>query len=184
MSGERSGVQKADRLERSRSRGVYPAFCSLPRWTLLLLLGLAFGEQSVLITVLCCLLLVVNSNCLSFPFSWCLFLPPLPTYFLDSFSRSRTFPLYSPHPWFFFSTPPSSPLACAPRCWFLCSHAHCHPVLYFTSQQLSSQVPEHSPVVYGTVESTHLAASTPVTATSNPKQGLSMDISYFLPDYF
>ncbi|XP_030363800.1 eukaryotic translation initiation factor 4 gamma 3 isoform X12 [Strigops habroptila] len=37
-------------------------------------------------------------------------------------------------------------------------------------QQLSSQVPEHSPVVYGTVESTHLAASTPVTATSNPKQ--------------
>ncbi|XP_050765429.1 eukaryotic translation initiation factor 4 gamma 3 isoform X6 [Gymnogyps californianus] len=37
-------------------------------------------------------------------------------------------------------------------------------------QQLSSQVPEHSPVVYGTVENTHLAASTPVTATSNPKQ--------------
>uniref|UniRef100_A0A8B9GRW4 Eukaryotic translation initiation factor 4 gamma 3 n=1 Tax=Amazona collaria TaxID=241587 RepID=A0A8B9GRW4_9PSIT len=37
-------------------------------------------------------------------------------------------------------------------------------------QQLSSQVPEHSPVVYGTVESTHLAASTPVTAASNPKQ--------------
>ncbi|KFP22349.1 Eukaryotic translation initiation factor 4 gamma 3, partial [Egretta garzetta] len=37
-------------------------------------------------------------------------------------------------------------------------------------QQLSSQVPEHSPVVYGTVESTHLAASTPVAATSNPKQ--------------
>ncbi|XP_065552260.1 eukaryotic translation initiation factor 4 gamma 3 isoform X3 [Lathamus discolor] len=37
-------------------------------------------------------------------------------------------------------------------------------------QQLSSQVPEHSPVVYGTVESTHLAASTPVTATSTPKQ--------------
>ncbi|KAM9521208.1 eukaryotic translation initiation factor 4 gamma 3 isoform 17-T17 [Guaruba guarouba] len=37
-------------------------------------------------------------------------------------------------------------------------------------QQLSSQVPEHSTVVYGTVESTHLAASTPVTATSNPKQ--------------
>ncbi|KAM6402800.1 eukaryotic translation initiation factor 4 gamma 3 isoform 3-T4 [Rhynochetos jubatus] len=37
-------------------------------------------------------------------------------------------------------------------------------------QQLSSQVPEHSPVVYGTVENTHLAASTPVAATSNPKQ--------------
>ncbi|NXW62524.1 IF4G3 factor, partial [Eurystomus gularis] len=37
-------------------------------------------------------------------------------------------------------------------------------------QQLSSQVPEHSPVVYGTVENTHLAASTPLTATSNPKQ--------------
>ncbi|XP_049661482.1 eukaryotic translation initiation factor 4 gamma 3 isoform X10 [Accipiter gentilis] len=53
---------------------------------------------------------------------------------------------------------------------FLCSHAHYHPFLYFKSQQLSSQVPEHSPVVYGTVENTHLAASTPVTATSNPKQ--------------
>ncbi|XP_054250931.1 eukaryotic translation initiation factor 4 gamma 3 isoform X7 [Indicator indicator] len=38
-------------------------------------------------------------------------------------------------------------------------------------QQLSSQVPEHSPVVYGTVESTtHLAASTPGTVTSTPKQ--------------
>ncbi|XP_066838072.1 eukaryotic translation initiation factor 4 gamma 3 isoform X16 [Anser cygnoides] len=37
-------------------------------------------------------------------------------------------------------------------------------------QQLSSQVPEHSPVVYGPVENTHLAASTPVTAASNPKQ--------------
>ncbi|XP_077693197.1 eukaryotic translation initiation factor 4 gamma 3 isoform X5 [Eretmochelys imbricata] len=37
-------------------------------------------------------------------------------------------------------------------------------------QQLSSQVPEHSPVVYGTVENTHLTASTPVTATSDPKQ--------------
>ncbi|XP_074970183.1 eukaryotic translation initiation factor 4 gamma 3 isoform X7 [Phalacrocorax aristotelis] len=37
-------------------------------------------------------------------------------------------------------------------------------------QQLSSQVPEHSPVVYGTVENTHLAAGTPVAATSNPKQ--------------
>ncbi|NXG61672.1 IF4G3 factor, partial [Hemiprocne comata] len=37
-------------------------------------------------------------------------------------------------------------------------------------QQLPSQVPEHSPVVYGTVENTHLAASTPGTATSNPKQ--------------
>ncbi|XP_075629491.1 eukaryotic translation initiation factor 4 gamma 3 isoform X15 [Balearica regulorum gibbericeps] len=39
-----------------------------------------------------------------------------------------------------------------------------------TPPQPSSQVPEHSPAVYGTVESTHLAASTPVTATSNPKQ--------------
>uniref|UniRef100_A0A8C9D588 Eukaryotic translation initiation factor 4 gamma 3 n=1 Tax=Panthera leo TaxID=9689 RepID=A0A8C9D588_PANLE len=37
-------------------------------------------------------------------------------------------------------------------------------------QQLSSQVPEHSPLVYGTVESTHLAASTPVTAASDQKQ--------------
>ncbi|KAM6045879.1 eukaryotic translation initiation factor 4 gamma 3 isoform 10-T11 [Theristicus caerulescens] len=37
-------------------------------------------------------------------------------------------------------------------------------------QQLPSQVPEHSPVVYGTVENTHLAASTPVTAASNSKQ--------------
>ncbi|NWR72679.1 IF4G3 factor, partial [Centropus unirufus] len=37
-------------------------------------------------------------------------------------------------------------------------------------QQLPSQVPEHSPVVYGTVESTHLVASTPVTATCTPKQ--------------
>ncbi|XP_064326478.1 eukaryotic translation initiation factor 4 gamma 3 isoform X1 [Phalacrocorax carbo] len=39
-----------------------------------------------------------------------------------------------------------------------------------TPPQLSSQVPEHSPVVYGTVENTHLAAGTPVAATSNPKQ--------------
>ncbi|XP_054705393.1 eukaryotic translation initiation factor 4 gamma 3 isoform X14 [Grus americana] len=39
-----------------------------------------------------------------------------------------------------------------------------------TPPQPSSQVPEHSPAVYGTVENTHLAASTPVTATSNPKQ--------------
>ncbi|XP_077007081.1 eukaryotic translation initiation factor 4 gamma 3 isoform X11 [Tamandua tetradactyla] len=37
-------------------------------------------------------------------------------------------------------------------------------------QQLPSQVPEHSPVVYGTVESIHLAASTPVTTASNQKQ--------------
>nr|KAF6443609.1 eukaryotic translation initiation factor 4 gamma 3 [Molossus molossus] len=37
-------------------------------------------------------------------------------------------------------------------------------------QQLPSQVPEHSPVVYGTVESVHLAASTPVTAASDQKQ--------------
>ncbi|XP_045154685.1 eukaryotic translation initiation factor 4 gamma 3 isoform X2 [Echinops telfairi] len=53
---------------------------------------------------------------------------------------------------------------------FLCSHAHYHPFLYFKSQQLPSQVPEHSPVVYGTVESAHLAASTPVTAPSDQKQ--------------
>ncbi|KAM6240890.1 eukaryotic translation initiation factor 4 gamma 3 isoform 7-T7 [Porphyrio hochstetteri] len=39
-----------------------------------------------------------------------------------------------------------------------------------TPPQPSSQVPEHSPVVYGTVESTHLAASTPVSATTTPKQ--------------
>ncbi|XP_068771545.1 eukaryotic translation initiation factor 4 gamma 3 isoform X25 [Struthio camelus] len=39
-----------------------------------------------------------------------------------------------------------------------------------TPPQLSSQVPEPSPVVYGTVESTHLTAGTPVTATSSPKQ--------------
>ncbi|XP_061456775.1 eukaryotic translation initiation factor 4 gamma 3 isoform X10 [Rhineura floridana] len=39
-----------------------------------------------------------------------------------------------------------------------------------TPPQLSSQVPEHSPVVYGTVESAHLAASTPITVTSDPKQ--------------
>ncbi|EDL80856.1 eukaryotic translation initiation factor 4 gamma, 3 (predicted), isoform CRA_b [Rattus norvegicus] len=37
-------------------------------------------------------------------------------------------------------------------------------------QQLPSQAPEHSPVVYGTVESAHLAASTPVTAASDQKQ--------------
>ncbi|XP_040612235.1 eukaryotic translation initiation factor 4 gamma 3 isoform X16 [Mesocricetus auratus] len=37
-------------------------------------------------------------------------------------------------------------------------------------QQLPSQVPEHSPVIYGTVESAHLAASTPVTAASDQKQ--------------
>ncbi|KAM5320737.1 eukaryotic translation initiation factor 4 gamma 3 isoform 6-T7 [Glossophaga mutica] len=37
-------------------------------------------------------------------------------------------------------------------------------------QQLPSQVPEHSPVVYGTVESAHLAASAPVTAASDQKQ--------------
>nr|XP_028694290.1 eukaryotic translation initiation factor 4 gamma 3 isoform X5 [Macaca mulatta] len=39
-----------------------------------------------------------------------------------------------------------------------------------TPPQLPSQVPEHSPVVYGTVESAHLAASTPVTAASDQKQ--------------
>uniref|UniRef100_A0A7M4FGL1 Eukaryotic translation initiation factor 4 gamma 3 n=1 Tax=Crocodylus porosus TaxID=8502 RepID=A0A7M4FGL1_CROPO len=39
-----------------------------------------------------------------------------------------------------------------------------------TPPQLSSQVPEHSPVVYATVESTPLAATTTVTATSDPKQ--------------
>ncbi|XP_006883627.1 PREDICTED: eukaryotic translation initiation factor 4 gamma 3 isoform X2 [Elephantulus edwardii] len=39
-----------------------------------------------------------------------------------------------------------------------------------TPPQLPSQVPEHSPVVYGTVDSVHLAASTPVTAASDQKQ--------------
>uniref|UniRef100_A0A8D0NQD5 Eukaryotic translation initiation factor 4 gamma 3 n=1 Tax=Sus scrofa TaxID=9823 RepID=A0A8D0NQD5_PIG len=39
-----------------------------------------------------------------------------------------------------------------------------------TPPQLPSQVPEHSPVVYGTVESAHLAASAPVTAASDQKQ--------------
>ncbi|KAM5270024.1 eukaryotic translation initiation factor 4 gamma 3 isoform 32-T32 [Hipposideros larvatus] len=39
-----------------------------------------------------------------------------------------------------------------------------------TPPQLPSQVPEHSPVVYGTVESAHLAASIPVTAASGQKQ--------------
>ncbi|KFU88192.1 Eukaryotic translation initiation factor 4 gamma 3, partial [Chaetura pelagica] len=37
-------------------------------------------------------------------------------------------------------------------------------------QQLPSQVPEHSPVVYGTVENPPLAASTPGAPTSNTKQ--------------
>uniref|UniRef100_A0A8D2JL72 Eukaryotic translation initiation factor 4 gamma 3 n=1 Tax=Varanus komodoensis TaxID=61221 RepID=A0A8D2JL72_VARKO len=37
-------------------------------------------------------------------------------------------------------------------------------------QQLSSQVPEHSPVVYGTVESSPLTASSPVAVTSDQKQ--------------
>ncbi|XP_025028212.1 eukaryotic translation initiation factor 4 gamma 3 isoform X13 [Python bivittatus] len=37
-------------------------------------------------------------------------------------------------------------------------------------QQLPSQVPEHSPVACGTVESSPLPASSPVTATSGPKQ--------------
>nr|XP_048681358.1 eukaryotic translation initiation factor 4 gamma 3 isoform X35 [Caretta caretta] len=72
-------------------------------------------------------------------------------------SRNPTPPIVRPTP---TPTPPQ----------LLCSHAHYHPFLYFKSQQLSSQVPEHSPVVYGTVENTHLAASTPVTATSDPKQ--------------
>uniref|UniRef100_A0A8C9UQE5 Eukaryotic translation initiation factor 4 gamma 3 n=1 Tax=Spermophilus dauricus TaxID=99837 RepID=A0A8C9UQE5_SPEDA len=39
-----------------------------------------------------------------------------------------------------------------------------------TPPQLPSQVPEHSPVVYGTVDNAHLAASTPVTAASDQKQ--------------
>ncbi|XP_073172696.1 eukaryotic translation initiation factor 4 gamma 3 isoform X12 [Lepidochelys kempii] len=72
-------------------------------------------------------------------------------------SRNPTPPIVRPTP---TPTPPQ----------LLCSHAHYHPFLYFKSQQLSSQVPEHSPVVYGTVENTHLATSTPVTATSDPKQ--------------
>ncbi|XP_063173599.1 eukaryotic translation initiation factor 4 gamma 3 isoform X9 [Candoia aspera] len=37
-------------------------------------------------------------------------------------------------------------------------------------QQLPSQVPEHSPVACGTVESSPLPASSPVAATSGPKQ--------------
>ncbi|XP_063091739.1 eukaryotic translation initiation factor 4 gamma 3 isoform X2 [Cavia porcellus] len=36
-------------------------------------------------------------------------------------------------------------------------------------QQLPSQVPEHGPVAYGTVENAHLAASTAVTAASDQK---------------
>ncbi|XP_029435031.1 eukaryotic translation initiation factor 4 gamma 3 isoform X2 [Rhinatrema bivittatum] len=39
-----------------------------------------------------------------------------------------------------------------------------------TPPQLSSQLPEPGPVVYGTVESVHLAASTSFTATSDLKQ--------------
>ncbi|XP_064353119.1 eukaryotic translation initiation factor 4 gamma 3 isoform X5 [Dromaius novaehollandiae] len=39
-----------------------------------------------------------------------------------------------------------------------------------TPPQLSSQVPEPSPVVYGAVESPHLAAGAPATTTSSPKQ--------------
>ncbi|XP_060056817.1 eukaryotic translation initiation factor 4 gamma 3 isoform X6 [Erinaceus europaeus] len=38
------------------------------------------------------------------------------------------------------------------------------------SQQLPSQVPEHSPVVYGTVESVRLAVSIPVSAAVDQKQ--------------
>ncbi|XP_033015267.1 eukaryotic translation initiation factor 4 gamma 3 isoform X12 [Lacerta agilis] len=37
-------------------------------------------------------------------------------------------------------------------------------------QQLPSQVPEHSPVAFGAMESTHLAASTPIAVTSDLKQ--------------
>ncbi|XP_063001331.1 eukaryotic translation initiation factor 4 gamma 3 isoform X4 [Elgaria multicarinata webbii] len=37
-------------------------------------------------------------------------------------------------------------------------------------QQLPSQVPEHSPVVYGAVESSRLTASSPVAVTSDQKQ--------------
>lgn len=92
-------------------------------------------------------------------------------------------PVYTPTPFFFYLCDlllPLCPLlAWLPCCWFLCSHAHYHPFLYFKSQQLPSQVPEHSPVVYGTVESAHLAASTPVTAASDQKQGLCM--TCFLP---
>ncbi|NXA41829.1 IF4G3 factor, partial [Eudromia elegans] len=37
-------------------------------------------------------------------------------------------------------------------------------------QQLPSQVPEPGPVTYGTVESPHISAGAPATATSSPKQ--------------
>lgn len=74
----------------------------------------------------------------------------------------------------------SFPLAWVPCCQLLCSHAHYHPFLYFKSQQLPSQAPEHSPVVCGTVESAHLAASTPVTAASSQKQGLCVTASLSL----
>uniref|UniRef100_A0A670J805 Eukaryotic translation initiation factor 4 gamma 3 n=1 Tax=Podarcis muralis TaxID=64176 RepID=A0A670J805_PODMU len=37
-------------------------------------------------------------------------------------------------------------------------------------QQLPSQVPEHSPVAFGAMESSHLAASTPIAVTSDLKQ--------------
>ncbi|XP_072011441.1 eukaryotic translation initiation factor 4 gamma 3 isoform X8 [Engystomops pustulosus] len=42
---------------------------------------------------------------------------------------------------------------------FFCSRAHYHPLLYFKSQQLPNQAPEHSPVVFGAVESPHLTAT-------------------------
>ncbi|XP_040182678.1 eukaryotic translation initiation factor 4 gamma 3 isoform X13 [Rana temporaria] len=52
---------------------------------------------------------------------------------------------------------------------FFCSRAHYHPLLYFKSQQLPSQVPEHSPVVYGTVESPHLTAVRDPKIEEKPK---------------
>uniref|UniRef100_A0A670JAE4 Eukaryotic translation initiation factor 4 gamma 3 n=1 Tax=Podarcis muralis TaxID=64176 RepID=A0A670JAE4_PODMU len=39
-----------------------------------------------------------------------------------------------------------------------------------TPPQLPSQVPEHSPVAFGAMESSHLAASTPIAVTSDLKQ--------------
>ncbi|XP_075184042.1 eukaryotic translation initiation factor 4 gamma 3 isoform X1 [Anomaloglossus baeobatrachus] len=50
-----------------------------------------------------------------------------------------------------------------------CSRAHYHPLLYFKSQQLPNPAPEHSPVVYGTVESPHLTAAREHKTEERPK---------------
>ncbi|XP_073512178.1 eukaryotic translation initiation factor 4 gamma 3 isoform X3 [Phyllobates terribilis] len=52
---------------------------------------------------------------------------------------------------------------------FFCSRAHYHPLLYFKSQQLHNPAPEHSPVVYGTVESPPLTAAREHKAEEKPK---------------